>query len=46
MCGSGLVSGSDDGTCRVWDIDCGQTIKQLPLKGRSHPPIDMGVIIH
>ena len=33
MSGCGLVSGSKDGSCRVWDILSGQTIRLLQMKG-------------
>ena len=31
--GSGLVSGSEDGTCRVWDIASSQATRVLQMKG-------------
>lgn len=35
MCESGLVSSSQDGSCRVWDIASGQATRVLQMKGNN-----------
>ena len=41
--GCGLISGSQDSSCRVWDIDSGQTVRLLQMKGWFTPSI---VLLH
>jgi WD40 repeat protein len=35
--GRRVVSGSDDGTLRLWDTETGRELKQVTLNGKAHP---------